>query len=197
MIFYSILIAIAWTILIVLNVIFAIPIFNFSVWYIIGAVVFDTICVIAVDGITATIIRLLPNKWFDPFFKRFNIAKWEKVFYERIGIKKWKDWVPELGHFTKVRNNKIADPTNNEYIRTYMMEVAYGIVIHSVSMLTGFAIIFIYPLKYMWCFGIPVAIVNIFINYLSVAILRYNMPKLKVVYKMNERKALRGQKENI
>jgi hypothetical protein len=34
-------------------------------------------------------------------------------------------------------------------------------------------------------FGLPVAIINAFYNYLSVAILRYNTPKLNALYKRN------------
>jgi E3 ubiquitin-protein ligase DOA10 len=52
-------------------------------------------------------------------------------------------------------------------------------------MIFGFLIIFIFPLKYAPLFGLPVAIINAFYNYLSVAILRYNTPKLNALYKRN------------
>ena len=47
-------------------------------------------------------------------------------------------------------------------------------------------ILLIYP-KYVLFFGLPVAIANGFIHYLSFAILRYTRPKLKLLYERNQR----------
>lgn len=187
MLLFPVIILIAWIIVIGLNILINVPVYNFEIWYIVVAVVVSTIVEIAIDGITATIVRLLPNKWFNPFSKRFRVFKWEKNFYQKIGIKKWKDLVPELGHFTKFRKNKISEPTNNEYIKRYLMEACYGRVGHFASFFTGFLVIFIYPLKYWACFGLPVALVNILLNSLSWMILRYNTPKLMAVYRYNEK----------
>ena len=197
MVLFPVMILIAWIVIIGLNVVINIPVYNFEIWYICVAVIGSTIAVIAIDGLTAAIVRWMPNKWFNPFAKCFKVYKWEKRFYENIGIKKWKDLVPELGHFTKFRKNKIVDPNNNEYISRFLLEIVYGRVGHVASFFTGFLIIFIFPLKYAMCFGFPVAIVNIIMNYMSVAILRYNTPKLIVLYKHNKRKELRKQESKI
>ena len=185
MLLFSIMILIAWVFIIGFNILFNAN--GFETWYIITAVVVSTIVVIAIDGITATIVRLLPKKWFNPFSKRFKVYKWEKTFYQKIGIKKWKDYVPEIGHFTGFRKNKINEPTNNEYIKRYLLEICYGRVGHFSSFITGFLIMFFYPLKYFVNFGLPVAIVNIFMNSMSWMILRYNYPKLMALYKFNEK----------
>lgn len=187
MILYAIMILIAWVIVVGLNVLVNPAI---ETWYVIVAVVISTVAVIAIDAITATVVRLLPKKWFNPFFKRFKVFRWEKNFYHKLGIKKWKDLVPEIGHFTGFRKNKVKEPTNNEYIYRYLMEACYGRVGHFASFFTGFAIIFLYPLKYWNCFGLPVAIVNLIMNSMSWMILRYNTPKLLAVYKRNEKLAL-------
>lgn len=184
MILFPVMILIAWIIIIGLNLLVNPAI---EVWYLIVAVVVSTIAVIAIDAITATIVRLLPNKWFNPFYKRFKVFKWEKNFYHKLGIKKWKDLVPEIGHFTGFRKNKVKEPDNNEYIYRYLMEACYGRVGHYASFYTGFLIIFLFPLKYWNCIGLPVAIVNVIMNAMSWTILRYNTPKLIAVYKRNER----------
>lgn len=187
MILFPVLILIAWVIIIGLNILINVPIYNFESWYVVVAVVVSTIVIIAIDGLTATIVRLLPKKWFSPFKKGYKVFKFENKLYLKLGVKKWKDLVPEIGHFTKFRKNKIADPTNNEYIERYMLEIYYGRVGHFTSMFTGFLVIFIYPLKYWTCFGLPVALVNVFMNSLSYIILRYNSPKLMAIYNHNKK----------
>lgn len=185
MIFFSTLIFIAWFIIIGFNIIF--NIFNLQIWKIILITVVCTMGIIAIDGITAAIIRLLPKKWFSPKKKCFNVFKWEKNIYQKIGIKKWKDWVPELGHLTKFRKNKIEDPNNNEYIERFLLEINYGRIGHFTSFITGFLITFAFPFKYFLNFVLPVALVNIFMNSLSWMILRYNYPKLMSLYKRNQK----------
>ncbi len=189
MILFPVMILIAWIIIIVLNILISMPIYNFSVWYIILAVVGSTVAVIAIDGITSGIVRLLPQKWFNPLSKRFKVFQWEKPFYEAIGIKKWKDLVPELGQFTNFRKNKIADPYSPEYVYRYLLELVYGEVGHIASYFTGFLIIFIFPLQYALCFGVPVAIVNLIMIAMPVMILRYNYPKLVALYRLNLKKS--------
>lgn len=187
MILFSLVILIAWGVIIPLNYFINAPIYGFSLLTIILSVIISTVAIIAIDGLTAGLVRLLPEKWFNPFYKRFKVFKWEKSFYQKIGIKKWKDLVPELGQFTKFRKNKVEDPKSNEYIYRYLLEATYGRVGHFMSFFTGFLIIFIYPYKYFTCFALPVALVNILMNSMSWFILRYNTPKLIALYKYNEK----------
>ncbi|MBE7074563.1 MAG: hypothetical protein E7376_01085 [Clostridiales bacterium] len=187
MILFPVMILVAWSIIIGLNVLINTNVYGFDVWFVVVATVVCTLMVIVIDGATAAIVRLLPEKWFNPFYKRFKVFKWEKSFYQKIGIKKWKDLVPELGQFTKFRKNKVEDPKSNEYIYRYLLEATYGRVGHFMSFFTGFLIIFIYPYKYFTCFALPVALVNILMNSMSWFILRYNTPKLIALYKYNEK----------
>ncbi len=177
------------TIISTLNVIFA----TASVGYIVMAVVASTLAVIAVDGIFSTLVRrCLPTKWFGIDKKFFSAGKKECRFYEKIGIKKWKDKVLELGMFTNFRKNKISDPSNNEYLSRYILEANYGILCHLACIVFGYSIIFIYPLKYMFCFGVPVASVNAVLNLLPIFILRYNLPKLHTLFKYNARRTVKA-----
>ena len=189
MILFPIMIIIAWIFIIGFNILFNIN--GFEIWYIVMATVVSTLAVILIDALTATIVRLLPKKWFKPFSRRFKVFKWEKNFYQKLGIKKWKELVPEIGHFTGFRKNEIKDPTNNEYIERFLLEVCYGRVGHFSSFITGFLIMFIFPLSQFVNFGLPVALVNILMNAMSWTILRYNTPKLMALYEHNKRNKLK------
>lgn len=154
--------------------------------YIVVAVTFSTLSVIVIDLIFALIVRrFLPSHWFAVDKKRFAATDGELRFYEQIGIKKWKDKVIELGALSGFRKNRIAEPNSAEYIKRYIVEANFGIVVHIACILFGFLVIFIYPLKFWYCFGFPVAIVNAALNLLPLFILRYNLPKLHRLYAFN------------
>ena len=87
----------------------------------------------------------------------------------------------------------IKDPNDPEYIKTFIVECNKGTVEHFVSIFAGFLCIFIFPLKYALVIGVPVAIINVILNILPIFILRYNIPKLKVVLKRAERVSARNE----
>lgn len=187
---YLIIILASMALISVFNYIFYASIFGFDLIYIIVAVVLTTILEILVNGLFAFAVRrFLPQKWFAVDKKHFSASKKERAFYEKIGIKKWKDKVLELGCFTNFSKSKIADPKSVEYVERYIIEANYGIICHAVIIPASFLVIFLYPLKFWFCFGLPVAIVSIFLNLLPLFILRYNLPKLHTLYKINEKRA--------
>lgn len=187
MVIYAVIIGITLVITFLLNLLVAMPIFDLTFLQILLRTGLSVIVVFAIDAVLAYVIRRLPNKWFNFRFKHFRVFKFEKKYYEKIGIKKWKDKIPELGQFTNFSKNKVEDPTNNEYIERFLLEICYGEVIHFTSIFFGFLIIFMYDLRYCLYMGIPVAIANGIINYLSFAILRYNRPKLMTIHERNRR----------
>ncbi len=157
--------------------------FGFDIWYIALAVTVSTISIIIVDLIFALIVRrFLPLKWFDENKKGYCAGKRERKFYEFLGIKKWKDKVIELGALSGFRKNKISEPNNPEYIKRYIIEANFGIMVHVADIIFGGLIVFIYPLEYWYCFALPVSLVNIVLNLLPMFILRYNLPKLHKLY---------------
>ena len=179
---YLIVILSAMTLIILFNVLLNSALYNLDFWYILLAVVLNTISVIVVSGIVATLVRqVLPEKWFNASKMDIKVSKKEMRFYEKLGVKKWKDLVPELGFFTGFRKNKIANPKSIEYVDRYILEINYGIYVHFVSIFTSFLIVFIYPLKYCLMFGIPVAIVSVILHLMPLFTLRYNLPKLKSI----------------
>lgn len=195
MILYGSIIFVCVCLLTGVNAVFAAPRFGVSFWFILGAVLINVVAVIAVDGLFAFLIRRLPEKWFGHERRFFQVSAKEKKFYEKLKIRKWKDKVPELGQFTNFHKNKVAEPRNNVYLERYMLEAAYGEVIHLAGCFLGFVIIFFYPLKYWLCFGFPVAVINLIMNILPYFILRYNFYKMKVLYRSNERKQRRRRKK--
>ena len=155
-------------------------------WYVVVAVIISTVVEIMISGLIAFAVRwLLPHKWFAIDKKFYAAGKKESKFYEKLGIKKWKDKVLELGSFTNFHKNKVQEPTNNEYIERFITEANYGVLIHALSIPLGFLVIFIYPLKFWFMFGLPVALVGAFLNTLPTFILRYNLPKLYSLHKFN------------
>lgn len=177
MIIYSVIISITLIIVYLLNLLRGCT----DILYILKWTSIDILVVFIIDAIIAFVIRRLPEKWFVYKYKVFKIFKWERKFYEAIKIKKWKDKIPELGQLTNFKKNKVREPKNSEYLLRYLMECVYGETIHFLSIILGFLILLINP-KCCLYFGLPIAIANGIISYLSFAILRYNRPKLTILY---------------
>lgn len=188
MIIYSIIIGITILFIVVANLCFGIPMYGYDMWFVFQMIGLHILVVFLIDALLAFVIRhLLPAKWFNFRLKRFHISKRERKIYEKLQIKKWKDKIPELGKFANFRKNKVEDPTNNEYVERFILECCYGEGVHLSSIILGFLIILMYP-KYCLMLGIPVAIANGIIHCLSFMILRYNRPKLMVLFERNKRR---------
>ena len=118
---YLIVILSAMSLIILVNVLLNSAFYNLDFWYIVLAVVLNTISVIVVSGLVAILVRqVLPEKWFNEM--DIKVSKKEMRFYEKLGVKKWKDLVPELGFFTGFRKNKIANPKSIEYVDNRAIE---------------------------------------------------------------------------
>ena len=184
MILYCVVVLVCTAIIAVCNVMFNT---SMSTSFVILATILSVVAVVIVDAIIALIVSRTSDKKFNVQAKIYNISKRTSKFYEWLKIKSWKDKVVELGALNHFRKNKIKDPNNNEYLNKFLIESAKGIWVHLLSMFLGFLIIFILPLKYSYCIGIYVAFVNLVLNLLPLMILQYNIPKLKVMIKYNNR----------
>ncbi len=132
------------------------------------------IAIIAVDGISALIIRrLLPKKWFAPNVKLFRVSKKEHLFYNKFAIKRWKDKVPQLGLFTGFDKGSIKSVSETEYLERFLLEANYGAMIHLANAVFGFLIMFI-PICSAPSIWIPIFAVNFVLSLMPFAILRYN-----------------------
>lgn len=163
--------------------------------YALGFTALAVVLVILVDALVATVCRLLPAKCANHESKIYTVLAKEKKFYEKLKIRKWKDKVPEIGHFTGFRKNKIADPKSVEYLDRFLLEACYGELGHFLSLFFGFAILLFFPLTGIWfAVSVPVAVVNLLLNLPSLFILRYNSYKLEILRKSNLKKQQRAEK---
>lgn len=163
--------------------------------YVLAFTAFAVVLVILVDALVATASRLLPAKCANHEKKIYTVSAKEKKFYEKLKIRKWKDRVPEIGHFTGFRKNKIADPKSVEYLDRFLLEACYGELGHFLSLFLGFSILLFFPLTGIWlAVSIPVAIINVLLNLPSLFILRYNSYKLEILRKSNLKKQQRAGK---
>ena len=158
--------------------------YNVSFWSTLGITALAVVVVIIVDALIATVCRLLPKKCARHDGKLYTVSAKEKKFYEKLKIRAWKDWIPEIGHFTGFRKNKIDQPKNLEYLDRFLLECCYGEIGHSASVFSGFATLLFFPLTHTWeAISIPESVVNAVLNVLPIFVLRYNAYKLEILRK--------------
>ena len=155
-------------------------------WLCLGNSILATVAVIAYDGITAFIIRRLPERWFTYDKKAFSVSRREKKLYTKLGIKKITHLVPELGMFTGFHKDKLQSNNDISYLGRFIMESNYGVVIHLVNAFGGFVIAAL-----PFCGGakiwVPVYFVNFVLSMLPVFILRNNNYSLFNLHKRANR----------
>lgn len=196
MVLYLSVIFSAMVIISVCNIAFGMSFFGYSPWFVILMVVVSTAFQFVIDGIIAWLWHFTPNKWYMPDRKIMQVSDKQVKFYEKMKIRKWKDKVWELGGLGGFSKAKLVDANSPEYITQFIIESGKGIVEHYIGAFAGFLCVFIFPLKYALVIGVPVALVNFVLNILPIWILKYNIPKLKVVLKRAERNKLREEKKD-
>lgn len=171
-----------------LGVFVGVPFSGVSESRVFAIIIISLLVLVVIDAVCALFVRYcLPKKVFNPFLKLYNVGKRERKFYEKIGIRKWKDRIPEAGQlFANFSKTEVADMTNNEYAKKFMSETIYAEIMHWLSMLFSFLIIFI-DLRLALTVGLPLIIGNMILNIMPVMVQRYNRPKLMVLYQRNER----------
>lgn len=174
------------------------PIYHINYFILLGQISLATVVEIAIAGLVATVARLMPKKCANHEKKVFTVSAKEKKFYEKTGIRKWKDKIPEIGHFTGFRKNKIADPKNEEYLERFLMEICYGEIGHFWGLFFGFAIMLFFPLfenvdLFLIISGI-ISVINFLLTLPTIFVLRYNSYKLSVLLKNLKKRKKREEK---
>ncbi len=169
--------------------------YGYGYFSMLGYTALAIVIVILIDGLVATVCRLLPARCADETKKIYAVGQKEKKFYEKLKIRSWKDKIPEIGHFTGFRKNKIVDPKSVEYLNRFLLEACYGELGHFFSVFAGFLILLLFPLTDAWlAISIPVSIINAILNLPSLFILRYNSYKLRILRNSNLKKQAREKK---
>ena len=151
-----------------------------SFWHALFCTAFATVAVIVIDGVTAFLIRRLPERYFAPDSDFFHVGEKERRLYRKWKIKVWKDKVPELGCFTGFHKNKLENVHDREYLARFLVESNYGVIIHIVNALAGFLLILLPELPIT--VSLSVAMVNFVLSMMPVAVLRYNTAPLRRLY---------------
>ena len=154
------------------------------------SMLFSVLTEVGISALMAIFVcKILPDKWFSDKVKIFNVSKKECNFYISVlKIKKWKDKVLELGQLNGFKKDKLDDEVNVDYLKKFVIECNCGFVEHLLSIIFGTLVIFLYPSHIRLTMGLPTILINFIINYMSVAILRYNIPRLKTAIRFAERK---------
>ena len=155
----------------------------------VGVTALLTAAVIAVDALFALLIRHLPARWFRYDRRLFRVGHGESRFYQAIAVKRWKGIVPDLGCFTSFPKQRLTAPSDPAYTERYLLEAAYGIVIHAVNIPTGFLILLLLP-DYAWTVALPVACVNLALSLLPLFLLRSNFPTIARLHRRNLKRSV-------
>lgn len=189
---YSLIISICVILIAAFNTAFGSAAFGYSALYSMLATVIGALAIVSIDIIVAIIVKALPKKLFSDDKKFFVMSKWERKLMEKLGIRRWKTEVPDMGVLGGgMSKRKMMSLSDNEYISRVLFENAYAQVIHIAAAFCGFALVPLYPFEYWYCFGLPIAVVNLVLNCMSLSVLRYNFGRLKILQKYNERKSKR------
>lgn len=171
----------------VLAVSIGVRVYSLSDGVILLSILFSLLVLIIIDAVVAIFVRIFPKKWVNPFNKIYTVHKWESKFYVKLGIRKWKDLIPESGKMlTGFGKREVLDMKDNAYLFKFMEETVYAEVMHLLSAVLGFLVVFV-NLKLWFLVGIPLAIFNFILQILPAMVQRYNRPKLMSAYRRNEK----------
>ena len=180
-----------------LGIFVGVPYAHVSESRVFAIIIISLLVLVIIDAVCALFVRYcLPKKVFNPFLNCYNVGKNERRFYEKIRIRKWKDRIPEAGQlFANFSKTEVADMTNNDYVHKFMSETIYAEIMHWLSVIFSFLIIFI-DLRLALTVGLPLVIGNMILNLMPVLVQRYNRPKLMVLYQRNERMKKKESKQD-
>ena len=142
------------------------------------------IAVFLVDAFFAFVTRRLPEKWFAPEARLFNVSKREADIYRRSKINVWKKFVPEWGCFTGFHKDRMREPSDSAYIGRFLLESNYGVLGHVLGAVFGFLIMLL-PFLRPISVALPIAAVNFVLSILPTMVLRFNTPPLRRIYRRN------------
>ena len=144
------------------------------------SVLWSVVLAFALDGGMAILIRLTPDRWYPPHSPRFAV-------YLKLKVRLWKDRIWELGGLGGFSKKKLISPNDPAYIEKFIVECHKGVVTHRLSYPLGFLVILTLPKSLALTVGIPVAVVNLFLNILPTLALRYNTPMLQGMLRRMEK----------
>lgn len=163
---------------------------NFAFWQILVIFIAALAILILLNAICAIFCsKVLSNKAFDSKNKFYIPSKAEIKFYNKIHIKKWKDKTLEWGKLNGFSKKNVEQPKDPEYIKKFILECNKGYLTHFTSLFIPALLFLCVPKTLILPMALPMFITSFLINYMSVAILRYNTDRLNTLLKFIERKS--------
>ena len=190
--FYILTISISMLVIALVNTLLGEAVSLIAFLYVLLDTALAVIGVFAIDALTAFLTRRLPERWFAPDARAFAVPKWEKNIYRRTGINRWKKHVPEWGCFTGFHKDRLREPNDSAYLGRFLLESNYGVVGHLAGALLGFLIV-LFPIFGGVSVSLPVAVINMILSLLPTALLRYNTPALRSLYRRTRERELKKQ----
>lgn len=182
MLLYLSIIGVSAVIMTIISVLIGIEFLNALFFIVLGIII-----EFGINAICAAAFHALPDKWFTKDKKIFKVGKKETKILNFFKVKKWKDSVWELGGLGGFSKDKVEDTSDEKYINQFIIEINKGVVIHFVSILASFSLLLFYNSIYMFSITLPIAVVSVLLNTMSLMVLRYNIPRLNIVLKRIER----------
>jgi|GEM_PF-1504404 len=190
--------------------IFGAPFLEVSHWYAVFSVLMFSFIIGLSNLVVAVILRLFPLKLYGPPISYFYPKKNERVFWRKTGIKRWKIIVPDLLNILKIFDKTtIKDTSDPDYLLRFLREMGWAEMMHTIGFFVGYAVLFIpmwwvftgdlslnsitresieWSIRHNLIFVLPLAVMNSFINFLSIAVQRYNRPVILKLYEKALRK---------
>jgi len=182
-------IGIAMAVIAVINILLGV-----APWYYVTvAVIWCTALQFALDGLIATAVNKMPDRWFGVDNRFFRVSERERELYKRLKVRLWKDKVWELGGLGGFSKKMLKDPDDPAYIEKFIIECNKGVLTHRLSYPIGFLAMLTLPNVCALTVALPVATVNLFLNILPTLALRYNTPMLQGLLKRLNRKKSRQE----
>ena len=137
------------------------------------------------------IVRLLPNKWFDPNKKIFHVFKFESELYENFNIRKWKNRLFEPGRLILSLDKRNANtPTHLETFMLIFQQNCKSGVCHIVCFFWGFLSLFVVklfvPYPFILTAGLLIASIHGTMHLASFFAIRYMRPRLVKLYQLKK-----------
>ena len=166
-------------------------------YYVILAIIWCIALEFAIDGLAAIVINKMPDSWFSVDNPAYKVSDVEKRLYKKLRVRLWKDKVWELGGLGGFSKKNLVDPGNPRYVERFIIECNKGVLTHRLAYPLGFLVMLTVDERCALTIGLPVAIVNLFLNVLPTLALRYNTPKLQNLLVRLKRNQARKEREGI
>ena len=150
---------------------------------------FVTAAAFLIDALVAILVRKLARGCAtDPYARFYSVSKKEKKVHKFLRVRKWRDKIPEMGGLLVGFQKKKLEKDTPEYLLFFLKETCYAELMHLISAILGFAVVFLLPLRFALPVSLPVALVNFVLNMMPVLVQRYVRSHMIPLYERSKRR---------